>query len=260
MKRTTRIAAALVIAILSLSACAPAAPQQAIEARNPVTDTLEIKQTREIFSENESPKDEDKNPIVPAPVASETIDESSQSAPHEPSKREKVSAKSANVVPAESKLKPAAEEKEQPKPVEIYAPEPAPQPQPEAKPEPSAQEETTKPAPKNESKPAPETSIELDLDALCRYAIDYAVETYGYEYWPGMRDGYYPAATFRIETTDQGQQRVRECVDDLTQELEARGEPIVAYVDGVGYGMPFDVEIQPDPGGYTGSYIIQLYY
>ena len=151
------------------------------------------------------------------------------------------------------------EETEQPKLEEISAPEPAPQLQPEAKAEPARQVETPKPGPENESKPATETPIELDLDALCRYAIDYAVETYGYEYWPGMRDGYYPAATFQIENMEQGQQRVRECVDELTQELETRGEPIVAYVDGVGYGMPFDAEIQPDQN-FENTYDIQLYY
>ena len=259
-KRTTRIAAALVIVILSLSACAPAASQQTIEAKKTVADTLEIKHTGKIFSENESPRDEDKNPIAHAPSAPETINEPSKSTPHEPSKTEKASIKNIVSEPNESKLKSALDEKDRPKLEEIHAPEPSPQPQPEAKAEPSAQEKTTKPAPENEMKPIPETLIQLDFDALCRYAIDYAVVTYGYEYWPGMRDGYYPAATFKIETTEQGQQRVRECVDDLTQELEARGEPIVAYVDGVGYGVPFDVEIQPDPDGYTDSYIIQLYY
>ena len=260
MKRTTRIAAAIVIVILSLSACAPAVPQQTIETRNPVIDTLANEQAGETFSKKESQKDGNEKPIAPAPIASGIIDEPSKSTLNEPSKTEEVSAKRTDNESSESKLKPSAEKKEQPKPEEISVPEPAPQPQPEAKLELPKQEETSKPKSENESKTATETPIELDLDALCRYAIDYATGTYGYEYWPGMRDGYYPGATFQIETMEQGRQRVRECVDDLTQELEARGEPIVAYVDGVGYGMPFDVELQPDSDGYTNSYIIQLYY
>ena len=259
MKRTTRIAAALVAVILSLSACTPAASRQTTEARKPVAETLIIEQTGETITKKESKKNADKKPITPAPSASEITIEPIQSALHEVGKTEKVSGKSVDDEPSESKLKSESEETEQPKPEEISAPRPAPQPQPEAKPEPSVQEETTKPAPENESKPALETPIELDLDALCRYAIDYATETYGYEYWPDMRDGYYPAATFQIETMEQGKQRVRECVNDLTRELEARGEPIVAYVDGVGYGMPFDVEIQPHPN-FENTYDIQIYY
>ena len=260
MRRTTHIIAAVVAVILSLSACAPAAPQRTIEARNPAVDTFKIERAGETFSENESQKDDDENPIAPAPSASETVSEPSESTPQELSKTEKVSTKSADKEPAESKLKLAAEEKERPKPKEISAPAPALQSEPEAKTEPLRQEEIPKPELERDSKPTPETPIEMDLDALCRYAIDYAAETYGYEYWPGMRDGYYPAATFLIKNMEQGQQRVRECVDDLTQELEARGEPIVAYVDGIGYGMPLDIEIQPDPDGYTNSYIIQIYY
>ena len=255
MKRTTRILAAIVIATLSLSACAPAVPQQ----KNYGADTIVVEQERETFSEKESQKNADENLIVPLPTASEMINEPSESVPHEPSKPEKVSAKSTEKEPAESKLKLAAEEKEQPKPEEISAPEPTPQRQPEAKPEPAVQEDTPKPEQENEPKPVPEAPIELDLHALCRHAIDYATETYGYEYWPDMRDGYYPAATFRIETMEQGRQRVRECVDNLTQELEARGEPIVAYVDDVSYGMPFDVEIQPNQN-FENTYDIQLYY
>ena len=256
MKRTTRIAAAIVIVILSLSACAPAAPQQ----EKSVADTFAIEQTGETIQKKESKKNDNENPIVSVPTACEMINESSESTPQGLSKTEKVSVKGTDDEPTELKLKPPVEEKEQAKPEEISAPEPTLQPQPEAKPELARQVETPKPKQENESKPAPEPPIELDLDVLCRYAIDYAVETYGYEYWPGMRDGYYPAATFQIETMEQGQQRASECVDDLTQELEARGEPIVAYVDGIGYGMPFDIEIQPDPDGYTDSYIIQLYY
>ena len=260
MKRTTRIAATIIIMILSLSACAPATPQQAIEARKPVTDTLMIEQAGETIQKKELQKDADENLIVPESITSEMINEPSESASQEPCKIENDSVKSNESEPTESKLKPAAEEKEQPNLGEISTPKPTLQPQPEEKSEPTRQAETPKLDQENESESVPKMPIKLDLDALCRHAIDYAVETYGYEYWPGMRDGYYPAATFQIENMEQGQQRVRECVDDLTQELKARGEPIVAYVDGVGYGMPFDVEIQPDPDGYTDSYIIQLYY
>ena len=256
MKKATRILAAIVIAVLSLSACAQTSPQQ----KNSIADTFIIEQAGETITKKESQQDGNENPIPSVPNVPKMINEPSKSTQHEPSKTEKASIKSVDSEPSESKLKPAVQEQKRLEPDEISAPAPAPQPQPEARPEPLGQEETIKTEPENESKLTPETPIELDLDALCRYAIDYAVETYGYEYWPVMRDGYYPAATFQIETMEQGRKRVRECVDDLTQELEARGEPIVAYVDGIGYGMPLDIEIQPDPDGYTDSYIIQLYY
>ncbi len=171
----------------------------------------------------------------------------------------------------------AAEEAAQTVPKEPLNPSENPEAKPQDKlaSEPEAQQETmpkpqsSEPEPELQVKPAEpipeeltseEQPIILDVDALCRYAVDYAVGTYGYEYWPGMRDGYYPAYTCYIETLEQGYAAIRECVDDLTLELNARGEPIVEYVDGIGYGMPFDVEIYPDPDGYENSYRVQLYY
>lgn len=143
------------------------------------------------------------------------------------------------------------ETKPESKPESKPNPTPAPKPEPEPKPEP-----TPEPTPKPEPKPEPEP-VYIDLDALCQYAIDYAVNTYGYEYWPGMRDGYFPAYTCYISTMDEGYAKIRECVNSLTDQLEGRGEPIV---DDLGNGMPFDIEIYPDPDGFKNSYLVQLYY
>ena len=101
---------------------------------------------------------------------------------------------------------------------------------------------------------------QLDFDKLCKHAINYAVDTYGYEYWPGMRDGYYPAYTCYITNMEEGYSQVRACVDALTETLEARGSHIVEWVDGKPYGMPFDIEIYPDPDGFEDYYCVQLYY
>ncbi len=133
---------------------------------------------------------------------------------------------------------------------------------PAAKPEPPKPTPDPVPAPQPtpDLEPAPEPEPEpvyIDLDALCQYAIDYAVSTYGYEYWPGMRDGYFPAYTCYISTMDEGYAAIRGCIDDQTVALEAMGEPIV---DELGNGMPFDIEIYPDPDGFENSYLVQLYY
>ena len=93
---------------------------------------------------------------------------------------------------------------------------------------------------------------QLDFDKLCDYAINYAVDTYGYEYWPGMRDGYYPAYTCYITNMEEGYAAIRGCVDDLSLELTARGSGTDQ--------MPFDIEIYPDPDGCEDYYCVQLYY
>ena len=101
----------------------------------------------------------------------------------------------------------------------------------------------------------------LDFSALCQYGINYAVNTYGYEYWPGMRDGYYPPSTCYMPDMDHAYAAIRECVQSLTETLEARGEPIVDYdEDGNPCGMPFDIEIVPDPDGFKDSYLVYTYY
>lgn len=153
----------------------------------------------------------------------------------------------ADVVESDSDSASTTETKPESKPESKPNPTPAPKPEPEPKPEPT---------PRPEPKPEPEPAY-IDLDALCQYAIDYAVNTYGYEYWPGMRDGYYPAYTCYISTMDEGYSEIRGCIADLTSTLEAMGEPIV---DDLGNGMPFDIEIYPDPDGFKNSYLVQLYY
>lgn len=100
----------------------------------------------------------------------------------------------------------------------------------------------------------------LDINELIQYGIDYAVTTYGYEYQPGMRDGWYPPFTAYIPDMESGYEIIRECVDCNTETLEARGEEIVEYVDGVGYPLPIDIEIAPDPDGYEDSYLVYIYY
>ena len=93
---------------------------------------------------------------------------------------------------------------------------------------------------------------QLDFDKLCKYAINYAVDTYGYEYWPGMRDGYYPAYTCYITTMEEGYAAMRGCVDAQTEQLLGIGSDLDQ--------MPFDIEIYPDPDGFEDYYWVQLYY
>lgn len=47
-------------------------------------------------------------------------------------------------------------------------------------------------------------------------------------------------------------------MDDLMLELNVRDESILEYMDVVGYGIPLDIEIYPDPGGYETSCLVQL--
>lgn len=145
------------------------------------------------------------------------------------------------------------------KPSKPAKPEPTPQPT-KPKPEPDLPKPESDPEPEPKPEPPKPEPIVIDLNALCAYATDYAVSTYGYEYSPGMRDGFYPAYTCYISSMEEGQKKIRECIDDMTADLEARGEPIIAHIDGVAYRMPIDIEIDPDPDGYENSYQIQLYY
>ena len=75
-----------------------------------------------------------------------------------------------------------------------------------------------------------------------------------------MRDGYYPAYTCHITSMEEGYAEVKACVDSLTRQLEGHGHNIVEWVDGKPYGMPFDIEIYPDPDGFEDYYCVQLYY
>ena len=106
--------------------------------------------------------------------------------------------------------------------------------------------------------PATEPAEVIDLDALVQYGRNYAVETYGYESTPGLRDGYYPACSCFIYSMEAGKRAVRECIDDTTNALlSVPGTQIVAEIDGILCRARIDLAITP---AGNGEYLLTVYY
>ena len=100
---------------------------------------------------------------------------------------------------------------------------------------------------------------------LKQYAIDYAVSQ-GYEYCPGLRDGYYPGISSKPRTVAEFKQAVKGTVDSQTRQLEAADRlngcddpnPIWGYrEDGSIWRTRFDFAIDPEGGGW---YCLWSYY
>lgn len=92
---------------------------------------------------------------------------------------------------------------------------------------------------------------------LERYAIDYAVSQ-GYEYCPGLRDGYYPGNSYPPRTLAEFKQEVMGTVDLQTQLLEARGHAIWGYLEDGTIGRAlFDFRIEVEGDGW---YCLWAYY
>ncbi len=71
-----------------------------------------------------------------------------------------------------------------------------------------------------------------------QYAINYAVGQ-GYEYYPGMRNGYYPGTSLRLRTVAEFKRYIKDKVDCLTGNLLARGHEDVK-------DFYFDFAIEPE--------------
>lgn len=90
---------------------------------------------------------------------------------------------------------------------------------------------------------------EATLSWLTQYAIDYAVSQ-GYEYYPGMRNGYYPGISSKPRTVAEFKQAVKGTVDSQTHQLLARGHDDIS-------DFYFDFAIEPEGDGW---YCLWSYY
>ncbi|MGM9600337.1 MAG: hypothetical protein ACI3W5_01960 [Faecousia sp.] len=98
---------------------------------------------------------------------------------------------------------------------------------------------------------------EATLAWLKQYAIDYAVSL-GYEYCPGLRDGYYPGVSRHICSVADGKRFVKSNVDAQTHQLEACGCEIAKVMeDGTIARFLFDFAIEPEGDGW---YCLWSYY
>ena len=106
--------------------------------------------------------------------------------------------------------------------------------------------------------PATEPAELIDLDALVQYGLNYAANTYGYQIYPGVRAGYYPAYTCVFSTMEEGKADIRGCVDDTTRALLAvPGTQIAVEINGVMCRARIDIVIVKQGDN---NYLVNVYY
>lgn len=193
-----------------------------------------------------------------ATTADKTAPEPTVPSSTEPSIQEtEPEATDAPTEPPRETTPPVIEEPKQtePKPTQPKPTEPAPTTPVPTEPKPTKPPVTEPPT---TEPPATEPAELIDLDALVQYGLNYAANTYGYQIYPGVRAGYYPAYTCVFSTMEEGKTDIRGCVDDTTRALLAvPGTQIAVEINGVMCRARIDIVIVKQGDN---NYLVNVYY
>lgn len=271
MKKTQKTMIAVLLA-MSLVGCSTQEQFPEVEATLP---EVTAPQVTEAPDEVLTTVPEETTPVTSAeetePVSEATVPELQETVP---------AVKVEEREPEKSTPKPQATEPKETAPVETEPAETKPQPTEPAATEPPATEEptteptqppateppATDPAPTETVPEEPESSEPLteaiDAGALESYGRSYASSTYGYNgtsaCHSGTGAGYFPAATKKITSMEEGYSIVRQAIDSQYKRDCAYGYTPYEEIDGKIVRCPINVSVSST--GEPNVYSITVYY
>ena len=184
-------------------------------------------------------------------------------------KSEKPAEQPQTAAPKETTPKETVPKETVPVPTEPRTTEPpvteAPETEPPATEPPVTEPAPTEPAPTEtvpeETEPTEPPAESIDTAALEAYGRSYASSTYGYNgtsaCTPGTGAGYFPAATKKITSMEEGRSIVRQAIDSQYKRDKAYGYLPYEEIDGKTVRCPINVSVS-SAGGNT--YTITVYY
>lgn len=276
MKKTRKTMIAVLLAML-LVGCSAQEPLPEVEAIHPEVTTPQVTEAPEevltavpeettpvTAAEETEPAFEATEPelqeTVPAVKAEEREQEKPTPTPQptEPKETAPVETKPAETKPAETK----------PQPTEPVATEPPATEEPTTEPTqpPATEPPATEPAPTEvvpeEPEPTEPPAEVIDTAALEAYGRSYASSAYGYNgtsaCHPGTGAGYFPAATKKITSMEEGYSIVRQAIDSQYKRDCAYGYTPYEEIDGKIVRCPINVSISST--GEPNVYSITVYY
>lgn len=265
--KKTRMTMITVLLTMSLLGCSAQEPLPEVEATLPEVSAPQVTEEPDAVL-----------PTVPEETTPVTVAEETEPASEatEPELQETVLAvKSEEREQDKPTPKPQPTEPKETAPVETEPAETKPQPTEPAATEPPATEEpTTEPTQPPVTEPAPTETVPeepepneppaevIDTAALEAYGRSYASSTYGYNgtsaCHPGTGAGYFPAATKKITSMEEGYSIVREAIDSQYKRDCAYGYTPYEEIDGKIVRCPINVSVSST--GEPNVYSITVYY
>lgn len=271
MKKTqkTMIAVLLAMSLVGCSAQEPLPEVEAIlpevtapqvtEAPDEVLTTVTEEMTPETAAEETELASEATEPELQETVLAVKSEEREQDKPTpkpqptEPKETVPVETKPAETKPAETK----------PQPTEPVATEPPVTEEPTTEPtQPPVTEPTPTETVPEEPEPTEVPAEVIDTEALEAYGRSYASSAYGYNgtsaCHPGTGAGYFPAATKKITSMEEGYSIVRQAIDSQYKRDCAYGYTPYEEIDGKIVRCPINVSVSST--GEPNVYSITVYY
>ena len=262
MKKTRKTMIAVLLA-MSLVGCSTQEPLPEVEATHPEVTTPQVTEAPDEVLTTV--------PVELSPASEETVPELQETVPAvkaEEREQEKPTPKPQPTEPKETapvETKPA---ETKPQPTEPVATEPPATEEPTTEPTqpPETEPPATEPAPTEtvpeEPEPTEVPAEVIDTAALEAYGRSYASSTYGYNgtsaCHPGTGAGYFPAATKKITSMEEGYSIVRQAIDSQYKRDCAYGYTPYEEIDGKIVRCPINVSVSST--GEPNVYSITVYY
>ncbi|MBQ5865524.1 MAG: hypothetical protein IIW56_02450 [Oscillospiraceae bacterium] len=259
MKKTRKTMIAVLLA-MSLVGCSTQEPLPEVEAIHPEVTALQVTEAPDEVLTTV--------PVELSPASEETVPELQETVPAvkaEEREQEKPTPKPQPTEPKETaplETKPA---ETKPQPTDPVATEP-PATEGSTTEPPVTEPPTTEPAPTEtvpeEPEPTEVPAEVIDTAALEAYGRSYASSTYGYNgtsaCHPGTGAGYFPAATKKITSMEEGYSIVRQAIDSQYKRDCAYGYTPYEEIDGKIVRCPINVSVSST--GEPNVYSITVYY
>ena len=271
MKKTRKTMIAVLLA-MSRVGCSTQEPHQEAEATLPETTAPQViealgevltavpeETTPVTAAEETEPASEATEPELQETVPTVKAEEREQEKPTpKPQPTEPKETSPLETKPAETKPQPAEPAATEPPATEEPTTEPTQPPETEP---PASEPAPTETVPE-ESQPTEPPAEVIDTEALEAYGRSYASSAYGYNgtsaCHPGTGAGYFPAATKKITSMEEGYSIVRQAIDSQYKRDCAYGYTPYEEIDGKIVRCPINVSISST--GEPNVYSLTVYY